>query len=332
MSFAHLDCLVSEDGAPRTGLCGAGRAPRWELARAMTATPRATAAITRTGRAVRMARLPGHATPMLCAVEPARGLMCAATTTTGALLPAIRIDSPATPLAIEPESLTLGDVDGDGMTDACGRDAGGILCATAAAGYLAARWSSMLGSSGPASPTDRSLAIAGGGKICGLDADGVLCVARDAAMTDVRSTWPDPAAALWIADLDGDGEPDWCSATADGPACSLAADRRLTTDGVPWGYASGGVTEASARVGALPDTATAVFTDVDGDGRDDLCTVRDGAIACARSLGRGFGPQIPIARLPDGLAPSAVWSEPSKAPGVPRLCAADATTIACTDD
>src|SRR6185436_9808860 len=57
MSFAHLDCLVSEDGAPRTGLCGAGRAPRWELARAMTATPRATAAITRTGRAVRMARL-----------------------------------------------------------------------------------------------------------------------------------------------------------------------------------------------------------------------------------------------------------------------------------
>src|SRR5678815_1035792 len=69
MSFAHLDCLISEGGAPRTALCGQGRAPRWELARTMTATLRATAAITRTGRAVRMARLPGHPAPMLCAIE-----------------------------------------------------------------------------------------------------------------------------------------------------------------------------------------------------------------------------------------------------------------------
>ena len=333
MSFAHLDCVGTEGGAPRTALCGEGRAPRWEFVRTMTATPRATTAITRTGRAVRMARLPGHAAPMVCAVEPdARGLMCAPTTTTGALLPAIRIDSLAAPLAIEPESLTLGDVDGDGLTDACGRDAGGILCATAAVGYLATRWSHALAASGPASPTDRSLTIARGGKICGLAATGVVCVAMNDTTVDVRSTWPDRAAALWIADLDGDGDPDWCAATADGPACSLAADRKLATDGALWGYASGGATEGSARVGALPDTATAVFTDVDGDGRDDLCSAHDGVIACARSLGRGFGPQIPIARLPDGLAPSAVWAEPSKAPGVPRLCAADATTIACTDD
>jgi hypothetical protein len=31
------------------------------------------------------------------------------------------------------------------------------------------------------------------------------------------------------------------------------------------------------------------------------------------------------------MVPHAVWAEPSKAPGMPRLCAADATTIACTD-
>jgi LmbE family N-acetylglucosaminyl deacetylase len=333
MALAHLDCLVSEGGQPRTALCGAGRAPRWEFARPMTATARATTAITRTGRAVRMARLPGSPTPALCAVEPARGLMCAPSTATGALLPAVRIDNLAMPLAIEPESLTLGDVDGDGLTDACGRDAGGILCATAAVGYLATRWSPMLGSSGPAGPTDRSLAIARGGKICGLDPDGVVCIAGDpAAVADVRSTWPDRAAALWIAELDGDGDPDWCAATPDGPACSLAADRQLATDGVLWGYSGGGIIEASARVGALPDTATAVLSDVDGDGRDDLCSAGDGTIACARSLSRGFGPRVPVARLPDGLVPDAVWAEPSKAPAIPRLCAADATTIACTAD
>ncbi|HEY0988656.1 MAG TPA: PIG-L family deacetylase [Kofleriaceae bacterium] len=333
MSFAHLDCMISDGGQPRTALCGADRAPRWEFGRATTATARATTTITRTGRAVRMAKLPRRAMPMLCAVEVgARGLMCAPSTTAGGLLPAIRVDSQSAPLAIEPESLALGDVDGDGLNDACGRDAGGILCATAAGSYQAVRWSAALGAIGPASPTDRSLTITRGGNICGLAPTGVVCVAMNDTAVDVRSTWPDRAAALWIADLDGDGDPDWCAATADGPACSLAADRKLATDGALWGYASGGVTEASTRVGALPDTATAVFTDVDGDGRDDLCTVRDGAIACARSLGRGFGPQIPVARLPDGLAPSAVWAEPSKAPGVPRLCAADATTIACTDD
>jgi hypothetical protein len=73
-----------------------------------------------------------------------------------------------------------------------------------------------------------------------------------------------------------------------------------------------------------------VFTDVDGDGRDDLCSAHDGVIACARSMSRGFAPRATVARLPDGLVPLAVWAEPSKPPAAPRLCAADATTIACT--
>jgi LmbE family N-acetylglucosaminyl deacetylase len=331
MDLRHLRCVVAEDGAPRTALCGGDLAPRWQLVRATTATARATTTITRTGRAVRMARLMRRPMPMLCAVEVGtRGLMCAPTTNSGSLLPAIRLDSQAAPLAIEPESLTLGDVDGDGLNDACGRDAQGILCATAASGYQAARWSSALASSGGPGPTDRSLTIARG-KICGLDADGVVCVSRDQSAATVRSRWPDRHAALWIVDLDGDGDPDWCAATRNGPACGLASDQGLTTDGVRWGYAAGGATEASASQGALLDTATGVFTDVDGDGRDDLCSAHDGVIACARSLGRGFGPQTAVVRLPDGMVPHAVWAEPSKAPSMPRLCAADATTIACTD-
>jgi LmbE family N-acetylglucosaminyl deacetylase len=331
MAFAHLDCVISEGGVPRTALCGKDRAPRWELTRTTTATPRDTTTITRSGRAVRMAKLPRRAMPMLCAVETGtRGLMCAPTTTAGGLLPALRVDSQAAPLAIEPESLALGDVDGDGLNDACGRNASGILCATASGGYQAMRWSSALASSGPASATDRSLTIAHR-KICGLGDAGVVCVSNDQSAIDVRSTWPDRSAALWIADLDGDGDPDWCAATPDGPACSLAADRKLTTDGIPWGFAMHGASEASAIEGPLPDTATAVFTDVDGDGRDDLCSASGGVIACARSLGRGFGPRTAIARLPDGMVPLALWAEPSKAPGMPRLCAADATTIACTE-
>lgn len=332
MVMAHLDCVVASGGRPRAVLCGAGHAPSWEFARTMTATPRDTTTITRTGRAVRMARLRGTQA-MVCAVETGtRGLMCAPSTDGGELLHAVRIDSSIAPLTVEPESLVLGDVDGDGLTDACGRDASGILCATAAGDYQARPWSPMLGGTGPATPTDRSLSITPGGKICGLGSAGVVCVSKDSTtISDVRSTWPDRGAALWIADLDGDRVPDWCAATPAGPACSLAIDSSLTTDGVAWGYSEDGRVEGSEREGAIPDTAVAVFTDIDGDGRDDLCSARDGVIACARSLGRGFGPRTTVARLPADMVPTAVWAEPARDERAPRVCAADATTIACTD-
>jgi len=332
MQIAHLSCVGVDGGYLRAELCGASHAPALEFARTTTATPLATTTITQTGRAVRLARLPQGPLPMLCAIEPARGLMCAPGIPRGGLLPAIRIDSATAPLAIEPESLVFGDVDGDGLPDACGRDAGGILCATAATGYAATRWTTVLGGTGPANATDRSLAITRDGKICGLGAPGVVCVTKDAtSLTDVRSTWPDRSAALWIADLDGDHQPDWCAATANGPACSLAADREVTTGGIPWGYASGAVIEASAGAGVLPDTATAVFTDIDGDGRDDLCTTQNGVIACARSLSHGFGPRTTIASLPAGMIPTALWAETPVAGRAPRICAGDATTIACAD-
>jgi len=336
MALAHLYCVGVSGGRPRAELCGAPSAPIWELARTTLATPRAATTITRTGRAVRMARLRRGPRAMVCAIEPgARGLMCAPGMANGGLLPAIRIDDRDAPLVIEPESLALGDVDGDAQTDACGRDADGILCATAASGYRAARWSYALGGAGPtsatATATARSLTIAPDGKICGLDDAGVICIGKDATSGTVRSTWPDRRAALWFADLDGDHQADWCTATPAGPACSLASETALSSDGVAWGYTLRGMVEAGMADGAIPDTATAVFTDVDGDGRDDLCMARDGVIVCARSTGHGFGPRSAVARLPAGMVPTSVWAEPARGGREPKVCAADATTIACTD-
>jgi LmbE family N-acetylglucosaminyl deacetylase len=331
MDFAHLDCVGAAGGRPRAGLCGRGRAPSWVFARAMVVTPRAAAGITASGRAVRLARLAGDTAPSLCAVQ-AGGLQCAPTTAAGEVSPAVRIDSPIAPLAIEPESLALGDVDGDGLTDACGRDAGGILCATAATGFQAVRWTAALGASGPATAADRSLAIAADGSLCELTAAGVGCVARgQAEVTDVRSTWPDPQAALWFADLDGDGRTDWCVATPHGPACGLDADRATTRAGIDWGYALGMMIDHSAGPHPLPDTGTAGFTDIDGDGRADLCAARDGEIDCARSLRHGFAPRAPVAHLPPGMTPTSLWTEPPGGATPPRLCAADATSIACTE-
>jgi LmbE family N-acetylglucosaminyl deacetylase len=330
---AELYCVGQAGGRPRAGLCGAGFAPTWELARTTTATPRTTATITRTGRAVRIARFPDDAGPRVCAVETgARGLMCAPGDPDGSLSRANRMDSPDAPLAITPESLVLGDIDGDGLTDACGSDPGGLVCATAAGSYRAERWAAALPSIGSASPTDRSLAIVRGGELCALADAGVVCVGQGAtAPSDVRSTWPDRSAPLWFADLDGDHLVDWCSATPAGPACSLGAHRELTTDGVPWGFATAGRIQGSANDGTVPDAATAVFTDIDGDGRDDLCTLQGAVIACARSTGRGFAPRAAVARLPADMAATALWAEPAAPGQPPRLCAADADTIACTD-
>jgi LmbE family N-acetylglucosaminyl deacetylase len=156
------------------------------------------------------------------------------------------------------------------------------------------------------------------------------CGAGDAPIWELAramTTPPDGGsdhAARWVADLDGDHRPDWCAASPAGPRCSLASDDALTTDSVAWGYALAGLVEGSAAEGLLPGPDTAVVSDIDGDGRADLCTTRDGKIACARSLGHGFGPRTVIARLPAGMVATALWAEPM------RLCAADATTTACT--
>ena len=329
MATAHLYCVGAAGNVPHAGLCGEGRAPTLELAPTAHATQRDSIAITATGRAVRIAMLPSEPLPMLCAIEA--GLECAPGASDGGLLPAIQIGSAGAPLVIDPESLMLGDVDGDARMDACGRDADGIVCATAASGYLPARWTPLFRSRGAADSMDRSLAITADGEICGLGEPGVVCTSRGAtSFTDVRSTWPDPSAELWIADLDGDGQADWCTATTGGVACGLASDRDRTTDGVPWSYAFHGVAEASLADGTMPSAATAAFTDIDGDGRADLCAARAGAIACARSLGHGFGPFMIVARLPPGMVPTSLWAESTAVSGrEPRICAADATAIAC---
>src|SRR5689334_21492597 len=109
----------------------------------------------------------------------ARGLMCAPGDPDGSLSRANRMDSPDAPLAITPESLVLGEIDGDGLTDACGSDPGGPVCATAAGRHRAERWAAALPSTG-SSPTDRSLAIVRGGELCALADAGVVCIGQGA--------------------------------------------------------------------------------------------------------------------------------------------------------
>lgn len=324
-----LWCLASAAGRAALQPCGSGPAPTWELVPDTVETDRETLGITATGREVRLGDLTGDNQADLCAIES--GLVCSPGTGLGGFATTVRIDDPAAPLAIDPRSLVLGDVDGDGRTDACGREADGILCATAAANFAAQRWTFAFADATARTGTSASLVAIDTNaddtlEICGVDASGVACAAESAsAETQLLSSWPPTDAVVWIADLDGDRNADWCAATDTGPACAVFAQRELTTDGAPWGFAQDGTFEIAPAT-----TATVALADIDGDGRADLCSPREDRIVCARSQGRAFGPRATtLAILPNQSVASALWLGDLDGDGRADPCADTGPTIVC---
>lgn len=324
MYFDHLWCLSPAADNPRAQLCGRTRAPVWRVVPALATTPRAQLNLTAVGRAVRLGDLDGDGRADLCAVQ-ADELYCARGLGTGEFSPARRIETGS--LSIDPGSLTLGDVDGDKRADACGRDAGGVRCALSSQRFAATRFTTTFGDSDAVAGTAASLAAVdanadGTAEICGLTSAGIVCVSQAPATPVVRSPWSNRSAVIWPADFDADQRADWCAATPTGPLCGLDAQYDLSQDGVPWGFARGGVVE---RVAA--DPALTAAADSDGDGDADLCTVDGDRIACMRSQGRGFGPLTTFAAIPAGA--TALWLGDLDGDGSADACVDLGASVAC---
>jgi len=323
LARSHLLCVGADGGLLRASLCGDGNAPRWDLSEVPTQTPRPIPALP--GRAVRLADITGDHRADLCYASAGQ-LVCAAGNGDGTFAAPATI----TALAIEPESLAIGDVDGDALLDACGRDASGVRCALSTAAYASVPWSASFARDGNADATDRSLAATdangdGIAEICGLGDQGVVCVPRGlGVVTTVRSRWPAPDAPMWSGDLDGDHRADWCVSLPEGPACGLDRDRGLTTDGATWSFSQAGVREAGPI-----DTAVGALGDIDGDGRADLCTARDRTITCTRSQGNGFGPAVTLASLPPGGPLTALWLGDLDGNGSLDACVEDGPAVTC---
>ena len=325
MDYAHLACLAP-DGAGGVGavLCGIDLAPAWQFVPALVTTDRSAAALTASGRALRIADVDDDGRGDLCEVD-ARGLVCAHGDGTGGFAAATRIDDPTRPLSITPRSLAFGDVDGDGRADACGlaSDGSGVSCATSALHYKTQLFTPEFGvDAAPGTIDSFSIVSAGhSAYFCGLSTQGVQCVVAGSSLDPLRlSTSPAPDAVVWPGELDGDGQVDWCSASDAGAVCAIAADALLSTDGAPWSFSLGGA------IDRVPDADSGMLADVDGDGRADLCDVDSDGVHCAYSQGHGFGPRSLL--VPDAAGPALVLGD-LDGDGHADACVATADTFAC---
>ena len=201
-------------------------------------------------------------------------------------------------------TLRIGDVNGDGREDVCGRTAAGVGCAVSVQsassddGHLprtifrGLRGGSGSGgsSTGAVPPGPIHLAdVTGDGQadVCIAAPDGIACAASNVVgeLGAFRS-WlrDDQGTAFRFADVDGDGKADACSRTATGISCArntgghFDAPRTWLVD----------MTDARGWA-AAKYASTVQLADVDGDGKADVCGRGPAGLVCALSTGKGFG-------------------------------------------
>ena len=149
--------------------------------------------------------------------------------------------------SLDPASIVLIDVDGDGRADLCGTGTGGFACARS----IVRR-----GSNGDARPTT-------------LFAWSAAWSGHDDV---VKETTAQRASAL-EGDLNGDGRIDRCHLQRDGLRCSLANPHGLLADSL---WLPRDRTDATKWL-----TGRLLLSDVNGDGRADVCSMANDDVACA---------------------------------------------------
>jgi RHS repeat-associated protein len=168
-------------------------------------------------------------------------------------------------------SLRLGDVNGDGKLDICGRASGGIIC----------------------------------GLNNGTGAFSVPTLWGNSSFTDAGS-WNQAqyGTTIMLADINGDGKADVCGRASMGIVCALS-----TGNGFAQAYlASSDFSDAQSWNAGSYYYGSLRLADVNGDGKPDICGRSSGGVICALNYGNGtFAP----ARQWEGSFTDATgWSQP----------------------
>jgi hypothetical protein len=220
-------------------------------------------------------------------------------------------------------TLRFGDLDGDGRTDVCVRDAAGVDCWRSLGTSFGdrvrgPRWSDASGWDVlPRWSTIRMIDVDGDARadLCGRDADRFVCVRSlgtsfgdtitGPAMPDADG-WnrPEVYTTIRMADVSGDGHADVCARERTGVRCWIfdghAFDRVVI--GPVLDDASGWTSATRYRSIRLAD--------VDADGRADLCARAADGLRCFTSNGAGFDREwiAPAFRDDAGLGDARAWA------------------------
>ena len=197
-------------------------------------------------------------------------------------------------------SVRFADLDGDGRTDVCARDADGLDCWRSVGDHFGERvrgprWSDARGFGALSRwGTLRLGDVTGDGRAdaCIRTDDAFACAPFEGHGFGDLLLGPragaahdrlDVSSTLRLGDVDGDGRDDLCLREPSGVACWLADahgfSRRVPgpalSDAAGW--------SAAARYRSLR------LADVSGDGRADLCALDVDGLKCWLSTGQGFG-------------------------------------------
>lgn len=216
-------------------------------------------------------------------------------------------------------TVQLGDVNGDGLADACGRNAAGIACAPGlvAGGFgPVTQWSADFGDAtfGGAAyyPSVRLGDIDGDGyaDVCGRSSAGIVCARNNKAGAFSAATawlsgdftdaggWSVAAQTrtLRLGDVNGDGKADVCLRGSAGVRCAISNGVSAFTDAHLWSFRAEW-SDAEGWGASAGHYASLDLGDVDGDGRADLCGRAPTGLVCALSNGAGFEGTMPAMPL-----------------------------------
>lgn len=227
-------------------------------------------------------------------------------------------------------SIQFADINGDGRDDVCGRASTGITCRTSSGngwsgGVDGPAWSNDLGWSDISNAsTIRFPDVNGDGKadVCGRANKGIICHLSKGDQFDATQwqgpEWSDDLgwnnvqyySTIQFPDVNGDGKHDICARASDGVRCHLSLGTSRTggeRDVFSHDPIKDG-TQANAQGYDDPQYySSIVHSDMEGDGRAELCWRASAGIYCSRIR---EGKYERVLSATPGLSSANGWSNP----------------------